>query len=175
MRAKTVSPFLASHQVERLQPSRRTIEFIAKERIMAHTPYTAVVTSTGDGRNGGRATSTDGILDVTLGVPKEVGGSGDGVNPEQLFAAAWASCFHSAVKHHASERQIEVKNSAVIAEITLNNADPGGFSLSAKIHLELAGVTAAVAQEIAEAAHETCPYSKATRGNIDVQITSGTD
>jgi len=142
---------------------------------MASTPYTAVITSTGDGRNGGRAASPDGAFDLALAVPKEACGSGEGVNPEQLFAAGWASCFHSAVKAHASQRKIPVKDSAVIAEVTLDSTEADGFFLSASIHLELAGVTPEVAQELAEAAHQTCPYSKATRGNIEVTVTSSTD
>ena len=137
---------------------------------MPTTDYTAVVASTGDGRFGGRATSTDGQLDLVMGIPAEVGGNGEGTNPEQLFAAGWAGCFHSAVKLIASQRKIPVQDSAVVAEVTLHQDPVDGFSLSGVIRLELTGVTQQVAEDLAEAAHQTCPYSKATRGNIQVTV-----
>ena len=138
---------------------------------MADTLYTAVATATGDGRAGGRAVSDDGQLDVTLAVPRAMGGPGGGTNPEQLFAAGWSSCFHSALKMVAAQRKVPVTDSAVVAEVDLVPNGDGGFSLGATLHVELGGgVTQDVAEELAEAAHAACPYSLATRGNIPVTV-----
>ncbi|TFF12840.1 organic hydroperoxide resistance protein [Cellulosimicrobium funkei] len=138
---------------------------------MADTLYTAVATATGDGRAGGRAVSDDGQLDVTLAVPRQMGGPGGGTNPEQLFAAGWSSCFHSALKMVAAQREVPVADSAVVAEVDLVPTGDGGFSLGATLHVELGGgVTQDVAEELAEAAHAVCPYSLATRGNIPVTV-----
>ncbi|MCR1980679.1 organic hydroperoxide resistance protein [Cellulosimicrobium cellulans] len=138
---------------------------------MADTLYTAVATATGDGRAGGRAVSDDGQLDVTLAVPRAMGGPGGGTNPEQLFAAGWSSCFHSALKMVAAQRKVPVTDSAVVAEVDLVPNGDGGFSLGATLHVELGGgVTQDVAEELAEAAHAVCPYSLATRGNIPVTV-----
>lgn len=138
---------------------------------MADTLYTAVATATGDGRAGGRAVSDDGQLDVTLAVPRAMGGPGGGTNPEQLFAAGWSSCFHSALKLVAAQRKVPVTDSAVVAEVDLVPNGDGGFSLGATLHVELGGgVTQDVAEELAEAAHAVCPYSLATRGNIPVTV-----
>ncbi len=138
---------------------------------MADTLYTAVATATGDGRAGGRAVSDDGQLDVTLAVPRAMGGPGGGTNPEQLFAAGWSSCFHSALKMVAAQRKVPVTDSAVVAEVDLVPNGDGGFSLGATLHVELGGgVTQDVAEQLAEAAHAVCPYSLATRGNIPVTV-----
>ncbi|MBE9924533.1 organic hydroperoxide resistance protein [Cellulosimicrobium cellulans] len=138
---------------------------------MADTLYTAVATATGDGRAGGRAVSDDGQLDVTLAVPRAMGGPGGGTNPEQLFAAGWSSCFHSALKMVAAQRKVPVADSAVVAEVDLVPTGDGGFSLGATLHVELGGgVTQDVAEELTEAAHAVCPYSLATRGNIPVTV-----
>ncbi|MET3973873.1 organic hydroperoxide resistance protein [Cellulosimicrobium sp. 4261] len=138
---------------------------------MADTLYTAVATATGDGRAGGRAVSDDGQLDVTLAVPRAMGGLGGGTNPEQLFAAGWSSCFHSALKMVAAQRKVPVTDSAVVAEVDLVPNGDGGFSLGATLHVELGGgVTQDLAEELAEAAHAVCPYSLATRGNIPVTV-----
>ncbi|ARK03473.1 MAG: organic hydroperoxide resistance protein [Cellulosimicrobium funkei] len=138
---------------------------------MADTLYTAVATATGDGRAGGRAVSDDGQLDVTLAVPRAMGGPGGGTNPEQLFAAGWSSCFHSALKMVAAQRKVPVTDSAVVAEVDLVPNGDGGFSLGATLHVELGGgVTQELAEELAEAAHAVCPYSLATRGNIPVTV-----
>ncbi len=138
---------------------------------MADTLYTAVATATGDGRAGGRAVSDDGQLDVTLAVPRAMGGPGGGTNPEQLFAAGWSSCFHSALKMVAAQRKVPVTDSAVVAEVDLVPNGDGGFSLGATLHVELGGgVTQDLAEELAVAAHAVCPYSLATRGNIPVTL-----
>jgi Ohr subfamily peroxiredoxin len=137
---------------------------------MADALYTAIATSTGDGRAGGRAVSSDGVIDVTLAIPKEMGGPGGATNPEQLFALGWSSCFHSALKGVASQRKIAITDSAVIAEVSIVPNGEGGFTLSAALHVELGGVDQQTADELVEAAHAVCPYSNATRGNIAVTV-----
>ncbi|MFD7022381.1 organic hydroperoxide resistance protein [Promicromonospora sukumoe] len=137
---------------------------------MADSIYTAVATSTGDGRAGGRAVSDDGLLDLKLAIPADMGGPGGATNPEQLFAAGWASCFHSALKGVASARKVTVSDSAVVAEVSIHPVEGGAYNLSAALHVELSGVDQATADELVEAAHAVCPYSNATRGNIEVTV-----
>jgi Ohr subfamily peroxiredoxin len=132
--------------------------------------YTGVVTVTGEGRNGGRVQADDGLLDTTLAIPKELGGAGGATNPEQLFAAGWGSCFLGAVRRAAAQRKITLKSTAITAEVSLNHGDDGQFGLSAVLNLELGGVDQQTAEELGAAAHQLCPYSKATRGNIPVTI-----
>lgn len=136
---------------------------------MADITYTAVATATSEGRNGGRTVTNDGILDLTLAIPKELGGNGGATNPEQLLAAGWSSCFIGATKRAAAARQITLADLAVIAEITLHHENDD-FWLSAVLHLEVSGVDQRTAEELGAAAHQICPYSKATRGNIEVTI-----
>ncbi|MER5603717.1 organic hydroperoxide resistance protein [Streptomyces sp. NPDC002265] len=131
--------------------------------------YTAVVNVTGEGRNGGRARSDDGLLETTLSLPKELGGAGTATNPEQLFAAGWAACFLGAVRRAAADRKVKLTSTEINAEITLGHGD-GGFSLAAVLNLEIGGVDQDRATELAEAAHQLCPYSKAIRGNVPVTI-----
>ncbi|WP_129339834.1 organic hydroperoxide resistance protein [Cellulomonas endophytica] len=134
--------------------------------------YTAVATSTGEGRRGGRATSDDGALDVALAVPAAMGGAGGGTNPEQLFAAGWAACFHSALKGVAAERKVAISDSAVVAEVSLQPNEGGvGYGLGASLHVEVGGVDQPTAEALVEAAHQVCPYSNATRGNVAVDLT----
>ncbi|MGN8056286.1 organic hydroperoxide resistance protein [Pedobacter sp. 22163] len=120
--------------------------------------------------SGGRegfAKSSDGALDTALSSP---GSTGKGTNPEQLFAAGWAACFIGAMKHNAPQLQIALPADAVInAEVDLALSD-SGFSLQARLNVVLPGLTYEEAKTVVEAAHQTCPYSKATRGNINVQI-----
>lgn len=135
--------------------------------------YTAEALSTGDGRDG-RAVVQDSDLDFTMTAPKEMGGSGEGVNPEQLFAAGYAACYHSALKAVAKDKDVDVTDSAVGARVTLNNGSEG-FFISAELEVTIPGVEQDEAQALADAAHEVCPYSKATRGNIDVKVTVAQD
>lgn len=136
---------------------------------MAETKYTAVVAATGEGRNGGRAASNDGLLDLTLAIPKELGGAGGATNPEQLLAAGWGSCFLGAVKITAAKRKVTLNDLAVVAEVTLHHMhETGDYSLSAVLHLELSGVDQQTAEELGAGAHQICPYSKAL--NIPVTI-----
>lgn len=137
---------------------------------MTDTLYTAIATSTGDGRAGGRALSSDNVLDLTLAVPKEMGGPGGGTNPEQLFAAGWSSCFHSALKGVAAAEKITLTDSAVVAEIGIEPNGQGGYGLTAALHVEIADLDQETAERLVALAHQVCPYSNATRGNIDVQI-----
>jgi Ohr subfamily peroxiredoxin len=133
------------------------------------TLYTAEALTTGDGRNG-RARSSDGRLDVQLAIPKEMGGGGDGTNPEQLFAAGYAACFHSALRLVARQEKADVTDSAVGARVSIGPNDNGGFGLAVELEIVLPNVEPVAAHQLAEKAHQVCPYSNATRGNIDVKI-----
>jgi Ohr subfamily peroxiredoxin len=128
--------------------------------------YTAKVHTTG-GRDGA-SRSSDGNLEVKLATP---GTNRPGTNPEQLFAAGWSACFMSAIAHRAAERKISLSPDRYIdAEVDLGT-NAGGFVLRARLNVHLPGLDREVAQSLVKAAHEnTCPYSKATRGNIEVQI-----
>ncbi len=137
---------------------------------MTNAIYTATAASTGDGRADGRAASNDGMIDVALAIPREMGGPGGATNPEQLFAAGWASCFHSALKAVAGGRKVSFTDSAVVADVSLHPTGNGGFSLAAALHVELGGIDQATADSLVEQAHDVCPYSNATRGNIPVTI-----
>lgn len=137
---------------------------------MSESIYTAIATSTGDGRAGGRAVSSDGLIDLNLAIPREMGGPGGATNPEQLFAAGWASCFHSALKAVAASQKVTFTDSAVVAEVSMHPIEQGGFSLSAALHVEFGGIDQTTADSLVEAAHAVCPYSNATRGNIPVVV-----
>jgi Ohr subfamily peroxiredoxin len=142
---------------------------LAKEGTQARSErllYTARVRATG-GRDHGVARSSDGHLDVRLSTP---GGAGSGTNPEQLLAAGWSACFESAMGLAARKRKIALPaDLAIDAEVDLNLAD-GGYFLRARLNVSLPGVEHDVAQALVDEAHEICPYSKATRGNVDVAI-----
>lgn len=138
-----------------------------KARAEMKLVYTAKAHTTG-GREGGVASLTsDGRLDVKFSAPN---GPDDGTNPEQLFAAAWSGCFLSAIKHVATKMKVRLPVDPVIdAEIDLWKGDEGYF-LRARLNVNLPHVDRKIAQSILEGAHQTCPYSKATRGNIAVAI-----
>ena len=131
--------------------------------------YTAVATATGEGRSGHTRTD-DGRIDLDLAVPEEMGGPGGGTNPEQLFAAGYAACFHSALKLVARRRKATVTDSAVTAEVGIGPDDAGGFALEVTLRVELGGIDQATAEQLVEAAHQVCPYSRATRGNVPVTL-----
>ena len=131
--------------------------------------YTAVATATGDGRNGHTATS-DNLVSHDLAVPVEMGGPGGATNPEQLFAAGYAACFHSALTMVARTRKTAIGDSAVTAEVGIGQLDSGGFGLTVALHAEIGGVDQATADELVAAAHDVCPYSNATRGNVGVTV-----
>jgi Ohr subfamily peroxiredoxin len=128
--------------------------------------YTGKTQTTG-GREGA-ARSSDGCLDIQLSPP---GSSGKGTNPEQLFAAGWSACFIGAMGLAARELKVALPaDTSVNAEVDLGTGE-GGYFLQARLNVSLPDVDRDVAQKIVDAAHQTCPYSKATRGNIDVEIT----
>jgi len=130
--------------------------------------YTASVTSTG-GRDG-RVKSSDGIIDMQLALPPGLGGPGGKTNPEQLFAAGYAACFHSALKRVAAAHKAALGDSKVTAEVGIGPNDSGGFGLEVDLLVELPHTAPDVAEAVVKAAHTVCPYSNATRGNIDVRI-----
>ncbi len=130
--------------------------------------YQAHATATG-GRDGS-AQSSDGLLDVKLAVPKEMGGPGGGVNPEQLFAAGYSACFLGALKFVAGQQKITVPADARIDATVGIGAIPQGFGIEVQMTIHLPGLDRAVAQALVNKAHEVCPYSNATRGNIDVML-----
>jgi Ohr subfamily peroxiredoxin len=136
---------------------------------MAKVLYTATAQVTG-GRNGHGRTA-DGELDVELRLPKEMGGEGGGTNPEELFAIGWAACFESALAGVARRQHVDVGEVSIESAISLLPTGEGGFTLAASLNVSIPGVSdrdSAVA--LVRAAHEVCPYSNATRGNIDVEL-----
>lgn len=129
--------------------------------------YTANVRTTG-GRDG-TAKSSDGKLDVKLAMPQTMGGSGDGTNPEQLFAAGYAACFIGATRLVAGNEKIALpKDFAIDAEVILHKNEQGNLDLKAVFIVQLPGMDIATAETLIDKAHQVCPYSRATRGNIDV-------
>jgi osmotically inducible protein OsmC len=132
--------------------------------------YTATATVKG-GREG-HALSSDGVLDLNLKVPKELGGPGGaGSNPEQLFAAGYAACFEGAVRYVANERKIAITDMSVTAHVGIGPHEPKGFGIQVKLEINMPGIERAVVQDLVDTAHrDICPYSHATRGNVDVEI-----
>jgi Ohr subfamily peroxiredoxin len=129
--------------------------------------YTAVATAE-NGRDG-RVATDDGKLDVVVNPPKEMGGSGAGTNPEQLFAAGYSACFQGALGVVAREEGVDVSGSTVTAKVGIGKNDDG-FGIIVEISANIPGVDAQAAKELVEKAHQVCPYSKATRGNITVTL-----
>ena len=131
-------------------------------------PYLTKATTKG-GRNG-RAMLDDGGLALAMAIPKEIGGAGDGHNPEQLFALGWSACFGQAILVLAKKHGLDGQAAKVHCEVTLNTN--GGFSLAANLKVSLPGADKDKLQALIEEAHTICPYSKATRGNIPVTLTA---
>ncbi|MEU8486543.1 MULTISPECIES: organic hydroperoxide resistance protein [unclassified Streptomyces] len=130
--------------------------------------YTAVATAT-HGRDG-RAVSSDGRLDLQLGIPTEMGGNGQGTNPEQLFAAGYSACFASALGLVGRAAKVDISDAAVTAEVGIGKQGEG-FGLAVTLRVELPeSVDAETGRKLVEQAHQVCPYSNATRGNIDVDL-----
>ncbi len=138
---------------------------------MANKLYTAKAHVTG-GRAEGHGVSSDGALEVDLRVPPEMGGPGGGTNPEQLFAIGYASCFESALGVVARRAKAESGDVAIDSEVSLSPDGKGGFVLSVALDVTLPSVAGDAAVELVRAAHEVCPYSNATRGNIEVALTA---
>jgi lipoyl-dependent peroxiredoxin len=130
--------------------------------------YTAKATSTGDGRNG-HVVSSDQRLDFDLALPPEMGGDGNGTNPEQLFAAGYSACFHSALRVVARRARLDPGESTVSAEVGIG-PEGDAFGLAVTLIISIPGLEREQVRELAEAAHQVCPYSRATRGNISVEL-----
>jgi osmotically inducible protein OsmC len=139
---------------------------------MAKEIYTAEATVTG-GRAEGHGVSADGNLDVQLRMPTEMGGEGGGTNPEQLFAVGYAACFEGALGVVGRRQKLELGEVSIDSKVGLSPDCSGGFVISAALDVTLPGVTdAEQAAEVVRAAHEVCPYSNATRGNIETTLTA---
>jgi Ohr subfamily peroxiredoxin len=130
-------------------------------------------TASATGGRDGRAATEDGSLDVKLSTPKELGGAGgEGNNPEQLFAAGYSACFLGAMKAVSGKVGVRVPNDAkVTATVGIGPRSEGGFGITADLQVSLPGVERAKAEELVQAAHQICPYSNATRNNVDVGLT----
>ncbi|MBN9024137.1 organic hydroperoxide resistance protein [Kaistia nematophila] len=134
--------------------------------------YTAAATSSGGGRDG-RSTSSDGRLDLQLSIPKSLGGNdGPGTNPEQLFAAGYSACFMGALRFVAGKEKVKLPDdTTVTAEVGIGpRADGAGFGLDAAIQVAIPGFDKAAAEDLVAKAHVVCPYSEATRSNLDVRL-----
>ena len=132
--------------------------------------YTASAVATGDGRNG-HVQSTDGLVDTDVRTPTELGGPGGATNPEQLFAAGYAACFHSALKVVAGREKADTTDSEVVADVSIGDDGAGGFQLAVQLEVTLPALDEDAARSLVEKAHQVCPYSHATRGNIEVTLT----
>lgn len=136
--------------------------------------YTAAATAKGDGRSG-EVLSADGALDEQLTVPTEMGGQGGRyTNPEQLFAAGYAACFHGALRTAASDADVDVAGSTVTARVGIGRSELGLYSLTVALEADLTGFEQGRADQLVAQAHQICPYSNATRGNIVVTVTATT-
>ena len=119
----------------------------------------------------GRAATTDGLLDIQLAVPKELGGPGGATNPEQLFAAGYAACFHSALKFVGMREKVDLSESAVTAHVGLGMNDAGGFNIEVELEAEAPSIERGALEDLVAKAHAVCPYSNATRSGCKVTIT----
>jgi Ohr subfamily peroxiredoxin len=138
---------------------------------MAKTIYTAEANVTG-GRANGHGRTTDGALDVQLRLPEEMGGQGGGTNPEQLFAVGYAACFEGALGAVARREKAEVGDVSIDSQVSLLPTPERGFKLAVELDVTLPQVDDALAAKLVAAAHHVCPYSNATRGNIEVKLTA---
>ncbi|MFT7764527.1 Organic hydroperoxide resistance protein OhrB [Clavibacter michiganensis] len=132
--------------------------------------YTAIAHASGGGRDG-HVRSEDDQIDFDTRPPKEMGGSGEGTNPEQLFAAGYSACFLGATHLVGKNAGVDTKDAGVSASVSIGDNGQGGFGLAVELDVYLPNVAPERRQEIADAAHQVCPYSNATRGNIDVKVT----
>lgn len=136
---------------------------------MGKVLYTAEAKVSG-GRIDGHGRTSDGALDVSLGIPTELGGPGGKTNPEQLFAVGYASCFESALGTVARRAKVETGETSIDSKVNLFSNPDGSFGLSVELHVTLPGLENPEASELVAKAHEVCPYSNATRGNIEVEL-----
>lgn len=133
--------------------------------------YRTTARATGEGRNG-HVTTTDGMLDVPVRMPPELGGKGGATNPEQLFAAGYAACFHQALLLVAGQQGTRVADSTVAVTVGLQALDHGGFGLDVELAVTAPDTSADALVPLVGMAHEVCPYSNATRGSLDVRVTA---
>jgi Ohr subfamily peroxiredoxin len=134
--------------------------------------YTAEATA--EGGRAGHARTNDGRLDVDFDVPREMGGpGGPGTNPEQLFAAGYAACFQSSMQRFAAARKVDLSDTRITARVGIGPLATGGFGIIAALDMDAPGMSRDDALYLMGRAHETCPYSRATRGNIDVRLSVG--
>jgi lipoyl-dependent peroxiredoxin len=139
---------------------------------MPNVLYTAEAHVAG-GRGQGHGRSSDGQLDVQLRLPTEMGGAGDGTNPEQLFAVGYAACFEGALGVVARRARVDVDDAAIDSKVTLTPTGTGGFQLGVELDVNLPSIEdSELAAELVRGAHQVCPYSNATRGNIEVTLTA---
>jgi osmotically inducible protein OsmC len=138
---------------------------------MAKDLYTAEAHVTG-GRAEGHGRTSDGALEVDIRIPAELGGEGGGTNPEQLFAVGYASCFESALATIARRQKLEVGDVAIDSKVKLRAGDDRSFTIAVELHVTLPSVAGDDAVELVRAAHQVCPYSNATRGNIEVVLSA---
>ena len=138
---------------------------------MAKTVYTAAAHVTG-GRAEGHGRSSDGALEVELRLPVEMGGEGDGTNPEQLFAVGYAACFEGALGAVARRAKVEPGEVAIDSRVSLQTGEDRSFNIAVALDVSLPGLSSEQAVELVREAHRVCPYSNATRGNIDVALTA---
>ena len=136
--------------------------------------YTAEALATGGGRNGHVATK-DGIINTEVRVPTEMGGPGGAPNPEAFFAAGYAACFHGALQAVARAQKVKIEDTSVGSRVHIGDNGEGGFKLAVELEVVIPGLAHDEAQALADAAHQVCPYSNATRGNIDVTVTVSDD
>jgi osmotically inducible protein OsmC len=130
--------------------------------------YSTTVTASG-GRNG-HIKSDDGVLDMPLSTPRSLGGSRTASNPEQLFAAGYGACFENAVLHIAQLKKVRLEKTTIAVKVDLQTFEDGHFNVGVAMDLDIQGVDDQIARQLIEAAHRVCPYSNATRGNIDLTI-----
>lgn len=136
--------------------------------------YSAVATANG-GRNG-HVKSDNGVLDLQVRAPRALGGANDDyTNPEQLFAAGYSACFDSALSLVIKNQKIKAGETSVTATVSIGQLDNGGYGLAVELHANIPGVSEQEAKELIEKAHQVCPYSNATRGNIEVKLTVSTN
>ena len=138
---------------------------------MAKVVYTAEAHVTG-GRAEGHGRTSDGALEVELRLPSEMGGEGGGTNPEQLFAVGYAACFEGALGVAGRRRKLEVGDAAIDSKVSLITTEERGFNVAVELHVALPSVADEEAVEVVREAHQVCPYSNATRGNVEVVLTA---
>jgi osmotically inducible protein OsmC len=139
---------------------------------MAKVLYTAEAHVTG-GRAAGHGRTSDGQLEVDLRLPKEMGGEGDGTNPEELFAVGYAACFEGALGTVGRRQKLELGEFAIDSKVALITTEERGYNIAVQLDVTLPGIEdAATAVEVVKAAHQVCPYSNATRGNVEVKLTA---